>query len=221
MQIQYTDRITIKDGIKCLVFGPAGIGKTPLLATAPEMCILSAEKGLLSLRKTHTAYLEVNDIKSLYEAVDWLLRANESRRFYSYGLDSLSEIAEVVFADKKTKNKDIRAAYRETQDDMFALVRRFRDIPQKNVVFIAKQYEMTLGMQPNTYRRAFPVMPSEKLVNGIPYYFDLVMHMYAWNEQYRALHTKESPYYFARDRSGMLAEVEQPNLAYIFHKVTS
>ena len=51
LKIQYTDDPQIFSGVKCVVYGPAGGGKTRLLATAPSPIILSAEKGLLSLKK--------------------------------------------------------------------------------------------------------------------------------------------------------------------------
>lgn len=38
-------------GVKCIVYGRAGIGKTMLVATAPAPFLISAESGLLSLRE--------------------------------------------------------------------------------------------------------------------------------------------------------------------------
>ena len=52
-------------GIKCLVYGESGVGKTVLCSTAPDPIIISAESGLLSLRKKDIPVIEINSLKTL------------------------------------------------------------------------------------------------------------------------------------------------------------
>lgn len=56
-------------GLKFLVHGPAGAGKTSLCGTTGEpTVIISAESGLLSLRHLDISVIEVKTLDQLYEA---------------------------------------------------------------------------------------------------------------------------------------------------------
>lgn len=225
MQIQYTSKITAADGIKCVPFGPSGIGKTVLIATAPRPFIFSAEKGLLSLRKFNIPYASVTTFKELDEAFTWAMKSNETRNYDTLALDSLSEIAEVVLADELTRNKDPRKAYGNMQQTMYGLIRNFRDYKGKNVIFIAKQMIIEEGQLP-VIKRKSPIMPSAALQNQLPYFFDLVLHMYsgtnpATGNVWRAVHTQSSPEWDAKDRSGNLDPIEPADLGYIFKKASA
>ena len=56
------------DGVKVLVYGQAGSGKTSLIGTLPAPIIISAEAGLLSLADLDIPYIEITDMASLREA---------------------------------------------------------------------------------------------------------------------------------------------------------
>ena len=84
------------NGLKVLVYGQAGAGKTHLIRTLPDPIILSAEGGLLSLQDCNIPYVEVNGIGELGEVYQWLAQSDEAKRYKSVALDSISEIAEVV-----------------------------------------------------------------------------------------------------------------------------
>jgi len=68
-----------------------------------------------------------------------------------------------------------------------------------------------------------PAMPGNKLGPKLCYYFDFVMRLglnkAPDGESYRFLQTQPDLQYEAKDRSGMLDPVEQPNLTHIFNKV--
>ena len=55
------------NGVKVLVYGKAGVGKTVLCATAPKPVIISAEAGLLSLQGADIPVIEVKNIEDLVE----------------------------------------------------------------------------------------------------------------------------------------------------------
>ncbi len=97
-------------GVKLLVYGQAGAGKTSLIKTLPNPVVLSAEGGLLSIQDADLPYIEISTMDALREAYHWLAGSDEARGFQSVALDSISEIAEVVLNHEKKVNKDPRAA---------------------------------------------------------------------------------------------------------------
>jgi ABC-type lipoprotein export system ATPase subunit len=56
------------NGVKMLVYGQAGAGKTTLVATLPAPIVLSAEGGLLSIQDANLPYIEISNMESLREA---------------------------------------------------------------------------------------------------------------------------------------------------------
>jgi hypothetical protein len=224
MTIQIKSTATVgNDGVKTLVYGPAGSGKTPLCATAPNPIILSAESGLLSLRQCNppVPYIEIRSMRDLMEAYNWCLQAQEARQFYTICLDSISEVMEVVLDDEKKKSKDPRKAYGELLEQGMKLTRAFRDLPGKCVVVVAKQQydkDETLGAMMYA-----PMLPGSKLGPQLPYFFDEVFQMCigrdANQQVIRYIRAEPEFNIVARDRSGRLAKYEPPNLTFIFNKI--
>ena len=126
------------NGIKVLVYGKGGIGKTKLMGTAPKPLVLSCEGGLLSLRKDNIPYIEIETTADIYEAYDFI-KSRKGRRYETIGLDSISEMAEVVLVAYKKKEKDARQAYMKMADEMYDIVRMYRDIKERNVVVSEKR----------------------------------------------------------------------------------
>jgi len=222
LQILNTSTINIKDGVKIVLYGASGVGKTRICSTAPKPFIFSAENGLLSLRKEKIAYADITTYKQLADAYMWALQSAEAKKYDTFCLDSLSEIAEVVLAEELKKTPDPRKAYGETQQQMYKIIRAFRDLPSKHIVMIAKEFLSESGL----VKCANPIMPSEKLQAQLPYFFDLVLHMFVGNnpstgERYTAIHTSSTSTWQAKDRSGNLDAIEYPNLAAIFTKAAA
>jgi phage nucleotide-binding protein len=159
------------DGVKILVYGQAGAGKTSLIPTLPKPVILSAEGGLLSIAEADLPFVEISSMDSLREAYKWLTTSDEAKEFESVALDSISEIAEVCLATEKKNNKDPRAAYGEMQTTMAEVIRSFRDIPNKHVYFTAKLEKSQDEMGRMLYA---PSMPGNKAGQALPYAFDVV-----------------------------------------------
>ena len=221
IQVRYSDDVRI-NGIKMMVYGASGVGKTPLLATGPVPIILSGERGLLSISRTRTAYIEIRNYADLTEAYSWCARSQEAQQYWTIGLDSLTELAEVILVEEKRKTKDPRKAYGELQDQVISMVKGFRDLPGKNVVLIAKE---TYDKDESTGTMLYsPMFPGQKLSPKLPYYFDEVFRMLVGKDPttgkiWRALHTQASYQHTARDRSGNLAEYEPPDLMQVFKKI--
>ena len=56
------------NGVKLLVYGQAGAGKTSLIRTLPNPVVLSAEGGLLSIQDADLPCIEIADMDDLREA---------------------------------------------------------------------------------------------------------------------------------------------------------
>ena len=117
------------NGVKVLVYGQAGAGKTSLVKTLPKPIVLSAEGGLLSIQDADLPYIEISDMATLQEAYKWLAGSEEAKQYQSVALDSISEIAEVVLNAEKKATKDPRQAYGAMQEQMADIIRAFRDLP--------------------------------------------------------------------------------------------
>jgi hypothetical protein len=217
-----TDKEAIGHGIKVLAYGNAGAGKTRLCGTAPMPLIISAEAGLLSLRHKKIPVVVVNDIKDVEEAFTWCQLHGKKQGILTLGLDSISEITEKCLAAEKIKNKDPRAAYGEMAGRIIELVKKFRDLPGFNVVVTAKQTQIVDAI--TGVAKAVPIAPGQQVGPALPYLFDEVFHIYTDKDPttgatYHAIRTHASFNCEAKDRSGVLAEIEYPDLAAIFHKI--
>lgn len=211
-------------GLKFLVHGPAGAGKTSLCGTTGESTvIISAESGLLSLRGHDIPVIEVKTLDQLYEAYDFVVNDPQGQAFKWICLDSISEIAEVVLNHEKKAAKDPRQAYGALAEKMTDLIRAFRDLPGRNVYFSCKQ-ERAKDEQTGAMLY-FPSMPGNMLKQGVGYFFDFVFSLRvekdAEGNPTRWLQTSRDFNYEAKDRSGSLDMFEPPDLAAIASKVIS
>lgn len=207
------------DGVKVLVYGGAGSGKTTLIGTLPAPIIISAEAGLLSLADLDIPYIEVTDMVSLREAYSYVASA-KAAEFASVAIDSISEIAEVVLNTEKKQTKDPRQAYGALQEQMTDLVRAFRDLSGKNVYMSAKM-EKT---QDESGRILYgPSMPGNKLAQMLPYFFDEVLALRVEKDDegksQRALMCDSDGLWSAKDRSGKLSPWEQADLGFVINKI--
>ena len=210
------------DGIKMLIHGLAGAGKTTLCSTTDgPTLILSAEAGLLSLRGFDIPVIEIKTLDELYEAYDFVANNADGQAFKWVCLDSISEIAEVVLNYEKKVAKDPRQAYGALAEKMTDLVRAFRDLPGRNVVFLAKQ-ERAKDEQSGAMLY-FPSMPGNTLKQGIDYFFDEVLALRVEKDgdgnPTRWLQTNRDFNYSAKDRSGSLDLFEPADLAGIAAKI--
>lgn len=220
IQLRSTKDYGRNSGVKVLVYGRPGAGKTRLCATAPNSIILSAESGLLSLSDEDIPVQTITSIDDLTEVYAWLLDSEEAKGYKTICLDSVSEIAEQVLATEKNAVKDGRKAYGEMQDRMARVLRAFRDLPGRNVYFSAKMEKLQNEDGMILYQ---PSLPGKTLSQGIGYFFDEVFALIKVKDEdgnlIRCLQTSSDTAYEAKDRSGKLNFYEEPDLGKIFQKI--
>lgn len=217
--LKNTNDVT-NNGLRVLVYGQAGAGKTTLIRTLPKPVVVSAEAGLLSLKGCGIPYIEVTNTAELGDVFKWLKESAESKEFQSVALDSVSEIAEVVLSAEKKKNKDGRAAYGEMNDWMAQIIRSFRDLPGRHIYFTAKAEKTQTDTGALLWA---PSMPGKSLTQSLPYYFDEVLALrLAQNDDgsvKRVLQCQGDLSWLAKDRSGKLAPAEEADLGALIQKI--
>lgn len=223
IQLQSTRGIASRAGVKCAVYGKAGRGKTRLCATAPNPVIISAEGGLLSLSGYNIPFMTIKTVSDLQNAHLWAMQSREARQFNTICIDSISEVAEVVLANAKGQVKDPRQAYGELADQMLNVIRAFRDLQGFNVVMTAKQ-DYVKDEQSGIIMNS-PSLPGKTLTREFPYFFDELFQVDIGKlpdqTEYRFLRTQPDFNNEAKDRSGRLEPIEEPNLSKIFAKIAA
>ncbi len=229
LKIQSIDDSIKDNGIKALVYGLLGSGKTRLIATPAAheepVLIVNAEGGLLSLQdipEEHKKWISVVEAGSFGD-IEEIYTHLANRHDYAWvAFDSISEIAQVVLTNEKAENADGRAAYGNLADIMFSMLRSFRDIPKYNIVMSAQMTRFTDEITNRTMY--WPLMPGKQLTNGIGYLFDEVFALRVETdnegETTRWLQTSRDIQYEAKDRSGRLEMFELPDLKIVANKIT-
>jgi len=207
------------DGVKILCYGESGAGKTLAIRTLPNPLILSTEKGLLSLSDFELPYEAIDNIDKLDEMYDFIVNDPVGKTFESIALDSITDIAEVCLNAEKKKSADGRAAYGNMADVIAERIRKFRDLPGRNIYFSAQLDKV----QDEKGRMLYgPSMPGKTLTQSLPFFFDIVLALRAeLNEGQivRMFQTQTDGLWQAKNRGGRLEMWEQPDLGEIIRKV--
>lgn len=229
-----TSRIAGKRGVKMLVYGNAGLGKTMMCATAPRPILISAESGLLSLTpqniiRVHGANTPgitydipckpVGTIAGFKAALKEAFASFKAGHCETICIDSLSEIAELCLADAIRTNSHGQKAFGEMADDIMEICKGLRDSDGPNIFLTTKQGKIEdadlLG----------PSLPGRYLNREIPYIFDETYHLHVVDDgqgkMIRVLQTQPDFKAYAKDRSGALALLEHPHIGNMLAKMAA
>ena len=235
------------NGVKVLVYGPAGIGKTVLCATLPQPIVfINSESGLLSLRADNLTRVFVANgmdeatakaraegaVKSPVIAVKnglqlraahaWLSDPKNSHLFKSIAWDSASDTAEVILNIAKKTKPDPRQAYGDTAEIISDYFKKFQQISGKHVCITAKMSTLQDGVSGSIING--PDFPGKQLGPSSPYWLDECFVLRsgtdpATQKTFRYLQTQPDQSYTAKDRSGSLDAFEIPDLSALFQKM--
>jgi hypothetical protein len=219
--------VATASGVKAVIYGPPGSGKTPMLATLPAgtvVCI--TEPGTLSLRgmNTEVVGVECYDRDSIEAFFNWVQNDPVGKQYHTICVDSVSQMAE-LYLDYwllgPNKKKDGRAAYGKMSEEMMRHLNYLFFVRNRNCVLLAKQGYVEQG----GVKKRCPFFPGQDLNVKVPHLFDQILHLDTHNVPGQgavsALHCKPSYDSLGRDRSGKLAEYEPSNLSSIFNKILS
>jgi hypothetical protein len=241
----------VANGVKMVVYGPAGVGKTVLCATLPVPIIfVSSENGLLSLGIKNLIRIFTNHMGmdpesaqqraemvfqspvmivknglQLRKAYEWLSNPTNHHYFNSVAWDSASESAEVMLVAAKGAKSDGRQAYGEVADLIAEYFRKFRDgLPGKHLVVTTKMGTMQDGVTGAMMNG--PDFPGKQLGPASPYWLDECFRLCVatdpnTNQIYRYLQTQPDANSTAKDRSGALEQYEHPDLSFLIDKMTN
>lgn len=225
--ITSTQEAVLYQGIKILVWGDSGNGKTVFSATAPEGCtaIIDLEGGLLSVRHRNHLVFRCDTYEDVLEAFK-KLTSPEYAYIQIVVLDSITELGEKVLTAAKKMFKDPRQAYGAMIEQTTVLVKAFRDLPRRHVIFTCKADSIKDDMTGIIMHG--PAMPGQKLGPQLPYLFDEVFYLGVQNvpaqagaapSQVRYIQTGRDQQRIAKDRSGMLDFYEPADATYILTKM--
>ena len=258
--ISASERAKQRNGVKALIVGQAGIGKTSLLKTLdPETTLfMDLEAGDLALgnefpvdQVSPGTWQECRDLavflagpdpqaakKDVYgeDHYEHALKEygeTDLGKYETYFLDSLTVASRIClrWAQQQPESvnakgvPDMRSAYGLLGREMIRFVTQLQSARSKNVIFVCLLQEMTDEFKRVTYGYQLEGGKSKQEIPGI---VDEVITMCvqgkdANNAGYRAFVTDpmNREGFPAKDRSGRLDPMEQPDLGLLIKKVLS
>lgn len=205
-------------GVKCVVYGPPGSGKTPLLNTAPRPLLLACEPGLLSMRNSTVPTYQGFDVASIEGFFKWFFNSEETKNFDTIAVDSISQMADIYLQQALKENKHGLKAYGEMATSTMNVLRQLYYTRNKHTYLIAKES----ATDDNGIRYRKPYMPGQQLPTELPHLFDEILHLGIQNMPgvgtYKAFRCHTSIDTLARDRTGQLSEFEPPEFGQLVRK---
>lgn len=208
-------------GVKSVVYGPPGVGKTPIVNTAPRPVLLATEPGLLSMRGSTVPTWQAHTCAAIDEFFAWVFKSHETRNYDTVCIDSTSQLAEIYLAEETLRNRDGRKVYGEVSRKVMKHLGDLYTMPYKHAYLICKQSSVEVqGVQ-----RLRPFFPGQDLNIKVPHLYDVVMHCAFASipnvGTVKAFRLRDTIDIMARSRSDKLAEFEQCDLAALFAKAMS
>lgn len=234
MKILTLDEIE-NPNLNILIYAPPGHGKTRLsgtIARVTKPLFLSAESGLLSLRKLgkeikeNFNFMEIKEYADLEVAYKYLMFDKEASKYGAVCMDSITEIQKVcmdAILKAEGREKPMIQDWGTLNQKMVSLIRAFRDMPKH---FIATCLADRDKDEETGTTWTMPLVQGglQKSIDG---YFDEVVYLHAKEfkdaagkvEVKRWLQTQGTNNIRAKDRSGMLDAAEPADLKGVYDKI--
>lgn len=251
------ERMAERRGVKALILGPPGVGKTSLLRTLdPETTLfLDFEAGDLAVQDVAvdqvrpTTWTECRDLACFlagpnvngkpdevygqdhYDAIAEQYSGLDLDKYETLFIDSITVAGRMCFAWSEQQpeamnakgTKDTRGVYGLHGREMVRWITRLQHARTKHVIFVC-----LLESHEDDFKRVswVPQIEGSKTGREMPGIVDEVITMQVIRPEegapYRAFVTcPENEWeYPAKDRSGRLEPLEQPDLGVLIHKIT-
>lgn len=200
-------------GIKAVIYGPAGSGKTPVINSCPRPVLLATEPGLLSMKNSLIPTWQGYTPDTINDFFKWFFGSDETKNFDTLAIDSTSHMAEIYLQAALKTNKHGLAAYGEMATETLKHLNTLYYTRYKHTYLIAKQE--IIAENGITIKR--PYYPGKQLPVELPHKYDQILQLDIQNVpgvgQVKAFRCQASIDVLARDRTGMLAEFEEPNFS--------
>ena len=198
--------------------------------TPKKVFVVSAESGLLCVQDLLTQGLidggTIDEPDDINKVKTYCL----SNEFKSAGyewifIDSLTEIGSIYEKQAKRNHPDGRDAFKmwgDYSDKITEMIKAFRDMSNYNVIMTCLEVPESIGEGKNTITRIAPDIAGSKIKNRLTSYFDEVFHMEKIvnnNGKDVVVFSTQRPVGLAKDRSGKLNAIEEPNLLKIQQKI--
>jgi hypothetical protein len=210
-----------------MIVGESGTGKTTQCIHLPaeKTALITMEEGLLCFDKHNYMPRLVSVVKTSDELASAFKEINAGLKGIEYiFIDSLTEIADMVLlelkADPKFSDpKMILKLYGTYSEIMTKIVKSFRDLSQYSIIFTCISEKAKDGVE--VYDDF--CIPGSAVKNNLKSWLDIVLHIKAFKNEEgaseRVFLTSTAESRLAKDRSGVLEEVENANIAYIINKI--
>lgn len=216
-----TGELAKHSGIKAIIYGAAGCGKTPLLLTAPNPLYIAVEHGQVSLQGTNVPALAAYTLPEYFAAIKWVCESSEAKQYDTIYIDSVSHFAALVLKEELSKKSasgakvNGEAAYGEMARRVLQCLDTLYSLPDKNVIALAQ-----LNDKEPQHK---PYFDGKEINIKLRHLFDAVLHLGMHEVPEKglkySLQCRETPEIFARCRFNHCDDYERPNLTYLFNKL--
>ena len=245
--IEYSNDI-VNPKVFMAIYGVSGVGKTYALASLRKNLVIAVENGVLALKAagTNTAFVRTSSIAEIkafaLRAEELLAKDPENAPYETISIDSVSALCEEVISklvNARTEDidylardfnvergkiaegiRDGRMAYSKMGTMLEELLRFLSNLPHLNVVCVFKQGRVA---NDRNVMELAPSIPGKTAVQNIAYAFDEVLAIRVVKDQngapQRQVLTQYDGEYIAKDRSGQLSIIEEPDLQKLMDKI--
>lgn len=238
VKVRSSKTISNKGGIKIAVHSKAGMGKTMLAASCPKPVVILCERtGADSLTERNIRevwgdkkgitydipIIEAYTPAEIEEAIDFV-RASDD--YETIIFDSVSEMSKIMLKEELPNHKNAMQAYGLMAQNVDKLIRDMRDDPKNWVFLFHSGREDVYDDEGEPSSTQFiPGFEGQKMNNEFPFLigdiYCLVADFDEQGEEKRMLRTRTGDTtYYAKNRRGLLDELEEPHMGRIFWKLT-
>lgn len=209
IEIVSSEELLRTSGVKILLYGQSGVGKSSQFKYTGKTLIISTEKGELALAGSNND-IDVARVSTMMEFKEAFKYAKDNTDKYdTIGIDSVSDISEIIVAHLKkdpefASMKESFKLWMRYTEIMDAVAKSFRDLENVNVILIALEESVKNGFE----EKKSPMISGKKTQSKLPQFYDEVLRLTIDEGGNRVFVTQPTADSEGKDRSGSLEPVE-------------